>query len=175
MNIIDCNFDYATQILEIFNDAIKNSTALYDYDVWTIKTMETWFELKNQHNFPVIGVVNDDGTLMGFGSYGLFRMRPAYKYTVENSVYVHKEFRGRGVGKILLKEIIDRAMLQNIHCIVGVIDASNTASIELHKSFGFEFSGTIKQVGFKFENWLDASFYQLLLPTPTQPVDGNAR
>jgi len=109
---------------------------------------------------------------LGFGTYGTFRVRPAYKYTVENSLYVHKDFRGKGFGKILLGEIIKNAKDQNYHCIVGVIDSANETSIQLHKSFGFEFSGQIKQVGFKFNRWLDVDFYQLLLPTPQFPIDG---
>ncbi|HRZ96731.1 MAG TPA: N-acetyltransferase family protein [Paludibacter sp.] len=165
--------EYSAQILEIFNDAILNSTALYDYNPWTMDTMKTWFEMKSQHNFPVIGIVDEDNRLLGFGSYGSFRIRPAYKYTVENSLYVHKDFRGNGLGKILLEEIIKNAIAQNYHCIVGVIDSSNTTSISLHKSFGFHFSGRIEQSGYKFNRWLDVDFYQLILKTPEHPVEGN--
>jgi len=172
MKLITCTTEYASQILEIFNDAILNTTALYDYKPWTLETMKTWFELKAEHNFPITGLVDDNNRLLGFGTYGTFRVRPAYKYTVENSLYVHKDFRGKGFGKILLGEIIKNAKDQNYHCIVGVIDSANETSIQLHKSFGFEFSGQIKQVGFKFNRWLDVDFYQLLLPTPQFPIDG---
>jgi len=172
-NTITLNQEYAPQILEIFNDAILNSAALYDYNPWTLDTMKSWFEMKTEHNFPVIGIVDQEKRLLGFGTYGVFRIRPAYKYTVENSLYVHKDFRGKGLGKILLDEIIKNAISQNYHCIVGVIDSSNTTSISLHKSFGFRFSGRIEQVGYKFNRWLDADFYQLILKTPENPIDGN--
>lgn len=172
MQIIACNDDFAPQILDIFNDAILNTTALYDYKPWTMETMRVWFETKRQHNFPVIGLVNNEGRLMGFGSYGQFRVRPAYKYTVENSLYVHRDFRGQGLGKILLAEIIKNAKDQNYHCIIGVIDAANDVSIGLHQSFGFEQVGVFKEVGFKFGKWLDAAFMQLTLQTPEIPVEG---
>jgi L-amino acid N-acyltransferase len=172
MKIINCTEEYASQILTIFNDAILNTTALYDYNPWTMDTMRIWFETKRQHYFPVIGLIDDNGQLMGFGSYGQFRIRPAYKYTIENSLYVHRDYRGRGLGKILLAEIIEHAKQQQYHCIIGVIDAENTVSIGLHESFGFKNVGTFKEVGFKFGKWLDAAFMQLTLPTPNKPVEG---
>lgn len=171
MRVIACSEDYAPQILAIFNDAILNTTALYDYNVWTMETMRVWFETKRLHNFPVIGLVNDEGRLMGFGTYGQFRLRPAYKYTIENSLYVHRDFRGQGLGKILLSEIIKNATVQNFHAIIGVIDAANEQSIGLHESYGFRKVGTFKEVGFKFGKWLDATFMQLTLHTPERPVD----
>ena len=169
MKIILCTPDYASQILDIFNDAILNTTALYDYKPWTMDTMKAWFEMKSEHDFPVIGIVDENDKLLGFGSYGMFRVRPAYKYTIENSLYVHKDHRGKGLGKILLQEIINHATAQNFHCIIGVIDAANDVSISLHKKFGFEEVGVFKQVGFKFDKWLDAAFLQLTLSTPENP------
>lgn len=170
MKIISCSLEYASQILDIFNDAILNSTALYDYKPWTMETMKVWFATKEQHNFPVVGIVDNENRLLGFASYGQFRLRPAYKYTIENSVYVHRDHRGKGLGKILLQEIISHAIAQEYHVIVGVIDATNEVSIALHRQLGFEDVGTFKQVGFKFDKWLDARFMQLILPTPQQPI-----
>lgn len=171
MKIIDCDRNHSLPILEILNDAIINSTALYDYKPRTMENMESWFNVKISNNFPVIGVIDEHGTLLGFGSYGTFRAWPAYHYTVEHSLYIHKDHRGKGIGKIILKEIIARAVKQDYHCLVAGIDASNTASIQLHKSFGFEFSGRVRQAGFKFSRWLDLDFYQLLLPTPENPIE----
>jgi L-amino acid N-acyltransferase len=96
MNIIRCDEAYAEPILAIFNDAIANTTALYDYHQRTPEVMQQWFEDKRKGNYPVIGVVDETGRLMGFGTYGVFRVRPAYKYTVEHSLYVDAQFRGRG-------------------------------------------------------------------------------
>lgn len=172
MKIIKCTPEYASQILDIFNDAILNSTALYDYKPWTMDTMKVWFETKAQHNFPVIGIVDDEGVLMGFGSYGQFRMRPAYKYTIENSLYVHRDHRGKGLGKILLNEIISHATSQNFHSIIAVIDASNEISLDLHRKAGFTQVGVFREVGYKFGRWLDAAFLQLNLDTPEMPEEG---
>jgi phosphinothricin acetyltransferase len=163
---------HAEAILATFNDAILNSTALYDYKPRTMDTMAAWFDTKTKGKFPVIGIENDSGELMGFGSYGTFRAWPAYKYSVEHSVYVDARFRGQGVGKRLLQEIINAAQQQNYHVLVGGIDATNTVSIRLHESLGFVPCGTIKHAGFKFGRWLDLAFYQLILPTPSKPVDG---
>src|ERR1035437_5867456 len=122
MKIIYCNKEYAEQILNIFNDAIINSTALYDYNPRTIEDMNKWFENKEKNNFPVIGLIDEGDNLLGFGSYGIFRAWPAYKYTVEHSLYIQKNQRGKGLGKILLAEIIKNAMRQDYHCLVAGID-----------------------------------------------------
>lgn len=172
MKIVKCTPEYASQILDIFNDAILHTTALYDYKPWTMDTMKVWFETKAQHGFPVIGIVNDEGVLIGFGSYGQFRVRPAYKYTIENSLYVHRDHRGKGLGKILLNEIIRHATSQNFHSIIAVIDASNEISIDLHRKAGFEQVGVFREVGYKFGRWLDAAFLQLNLITPETPEEG---
>ena len=166
MKIVSCTKAYAKPILEIFNDAIINSTALYDYKPRTLEMMDTWFDIKTKNNFPVVGVVDDQNELMGFGCYGTFRAWPAYHYTVEHSLYIRNDHRGKGLGKIILREIIQEATRQNYHCLVAGIDSTNTVSIKLHTSFGFEFSGRIKQAGYKFKRWLDLDFYQLLLHTP---------
>ena len=172
MNLIRCDLSHSAQILEIFNHAILTSTALYEYKPRTSEFMTAWFENKKRGNFPVLGLAGDDGALIGFGSYGLFRPFPGYKYTVEHSVYVSAKHRGRGAGKRLLQEIISQARAQNYHVLVGVIDAQNSVSINLHKTLGFEHAGTIRQAGFKFGRWLDVDFYQLTLNTPPNPVDG---
>lgn len=173
MRIIDCSHtEHAPAILEILNEAILNSTALYDYAPRTLANMSAWFETKQAKAFPVIGAVADDGTLLGFATYGSFRERPAYKYTVEHSVYVHTEQRGRGVGRALMQRLIERARQQDYHALIGGIDTANAVSIALHRALGFEHCGTVREAGFKFGRWLDLDFYQLLLETPRQPVDG---
>src|SRR5687767_9788977 len=134
--------------------------------------MSAWFDAKAKGRFPVIGIENDGGELMGFGSYGTFRAWPAYKYSVEHSVYVDKRFRGKGLGKRLLQEVIVAAERQGYHILVGVIDAENAVSIGLHERLGFKHCGTIRQAGFKFGRWLDVAFYQLILATPAVPNDG---
>jgi L-amino acid N-acyltransferase len=163
---------HSAPILGIFNEAIANSTALYDYKPRAPETMVGWFEAKNKGRYPVIGIEDADGTLAGFGSYGAFRAWPAYKYTVEHSIYIDTRFRGQGHGRTLLEALVAAATRQDYHVMVGGIDASNAASIKLHESLGFTHCGTIAQAGFKFGRWLDLAFYQKILATPASPVDG---
>jgi len=171
--IVHCTYErHASAILDIFNEAILNSTALYDYKPRAPESMGPWFEAKKKGNFPVIGIEDQDGTLLAFGSYGSFRTWPAYKYTVEHSVYVHKDHRGHGLGLQVMQALIAVACQNEIHVMMGGIDVTNAGSIALHERLGFKHVGTLPQVGFKFGRWLDLSFYQLLLNTPVNPVDG---
>jgi phosphinothricin acetyltransferase len=163
---------HSRAILAIFNDAIANSTALYDYRLRTDADMRSWFDAKELRNYPVICAENDSGELLGFASYGPFRERPAYKYTVEHSVYVDARHRGLGVGRKLLEAVIAAAERQDHHVLVGGIDAANVVSIRLHEKLGFTSCGIVRQAGFKFGRWLDLAFYQLILKTPAAPVDG---
>ena len=158
--------------MAILNEAIENSTALYDYQARTPAMMDAWFDAKEQAQYPVIGVVDQAGQLLGFGSYGPFRAWPAYKYTIEHSLYVERSHRGQGIGKLLLAELIATATRHDYHTMIGGIDAHNAASIALHQRLGFEQCAHIRQAGFKFNRWLDLRFYQLLLAAPAHPVDG---
>jgi L-amino acid N-acyltransferase YncA len=173
VKIVACDpEEHAQPILDIFNEAIVNSTALYDYKTRTLDDMNLWFATKKLKGYPVIGAVDDAGALLGFASYGQFRERPAYKYTIEHSVYVDTHARGQGVGRALLRALIGAAESHDYHVMVGGIDASNAVSIRLHESLGFTACGIVKQSGFKFGRWLDLAFYQLILRTPSAPVDG---
>lgn len=172
MKIVSCTqARHAAQILDIFNEAIVNSTALFDYKPRTPESMVAWFRAKEAGRFPVVGVEDEAGRLLGFASYGTFRAWPAYKYSVEHSVYVHKDSRGLGIGRVLMRELVAAARGQDYHLLIGGIEAGNAASIALHESLGFTHSGTIRQAGFKFGRWLDLSFYQLILETPAHPRD----
>ena len=173
LRLVDCTeAEHAPAILDILNDAIVTSTALYDYVPRPPQAMATWFGTKRENGFPVIGAVDEAGSLVAFASWGTFRAFPAYKYTVEHSVYVHRDHRGRGLGKLLMEELVRRAQAAGVHVMIGCIDATNAGSIALHERLGFAHTGTFRQVGFKFGRWLDAAFYQLTLPTPDHPVDG---
>lgn len=173
MQSVHCTREHHGEaILDIFNDAILHSTALYEYQPRTPQRIDEWFAAKVQGGHPVLGIEDDDGALAGFGSYGTFRAFPAYKYTVEHSVYVHQAHRGRGIGRALMSQLIAAARAQQYHVLVGAIDMDNQASIALHAGLGFTHAGTVRQAGFKFGRWLDVGFYQLTLTTPLQPVDG---
>ncbi|WP_276370692.1 GNAT family N-acetyltransferase [Chryseolinea sp. H1M3-3] len=171
MKIITCNKGHSQLILDILNEAIVNSTALYDYVPRPLESMGPWFDVKSKNNFPVIGLVDEGETLVAFGSYGTFRSWPAYKYTVEHSLYVHKDHRGKGYGRIVLNEIIKDAKNKEYHTLIAGIDSLNNPSKQLHESSGFEFCGRIKHAGYKFSKWLDLEFYQLLLSTPVCPKE----
>ena len=173
MKLVSCTPErHSAAILAIFNEAIANSTAIYEYELLKPDYMVKWFETKTRGRYPVIGFETEGGELAGFASYGKFRDRPAYKYTIEHSVYVETRYRGQGLGRRLLEAIMGAAVDQNYHVMMGGIDASNTASIKLHENLGFTHCGTIAQAGFKFGRWLDLAFYQRILATPATPVDG---
>jgi phosphinothricin acetyltransferase len=173
VRIIPCTREaHASAILAIFNEAILNSTALYDYVPWTEDRIHEWFDAKATGRFPVLVALGDAEELLGFASYGTFRVRPAYKYKVEHSVYVEASQRGRGVGRALLERLIAVARSAEYHVMVGAIDQANRPSIALHERLGFKHAGTIAEAGFKFGRWLDLALYQLILDTPAQPIDG---
>jgi L-amino acid N-acyltransferase YncA len=149
-------------ILDIINYNILNSTALYDYNIRTYEQQRAILEEKTAKQFPVI-IAELDGVVVGFGMYSEFRFREAYKFTVEHSVYVNNDFHGKGIGKILLEELIQLAKKQGLHTMIGVIDAENQSSVDFHEKFGFKTVGIIKESGFKFDRWLHSVFVQLIL------------
>lgn len=149
-------------ILDIINFNIINSTALYDYNIRTYEQQKSILEDKLSKGFPVI-VAEIDSEVVGFGMYSEFRFREAYKFTVEHSVYVNQHFHGKGIGKILLQELIRLAKDQKLHTMIAVIDEENQSSIEFHEKFGFKTVGVIKESGYKFDRWLHSVFMQLIL------------
>jgi L-amino acid N-acyltransferase YncA len=172
MEFVPCTLQqHGAAILDILNEAIAHSTALYEYQARTPENMRTWFKEKEAGGFPVIGA-EAGGVLVGFATYGTFRARAAYKYTVEHSVYVHQAYRGRGIGKALMLELIAAARAQQYHVLVGGIDIANGTSVALHERLGFTYAGTVRQAAYKFGGWLDLGFYQLILDTPANPLDG---
>ena len=149
-------------ILDIINFNIINSTALYDYNIRTYEQQKSILEDKLSKGFPVI-VAEIDSEVVGFGMYSEFRFREAYKFTVAHSVYVNQHFHGKGIGKILLQELIRLAKDQKLHTMIAVIDEENQSSIEFHEKFGFKTVGVIKESGYKFDRWLHSVFMQLIL------------
>ena len=149
-------------ILDIINFNIINSTALYDYTPRTIEQQISIFEDKLKKGFPVIVATIED-QVVGFGYYSEFRFREAYKFTVEHSVYVANDFHGKGIGKLLIIELIELAKQQKLHTMIGVIDAENESSIRFHEQFGFKTAGIVKETGYKFDRWLHSVIMQLML------------
>ena len=158
------------QMLNMYNDIIKNTTAVYDYNPHTLAMRQQWFAAKKESGFPVF-VAEENKIVIGFSSIGPFRNWAAYKYSVENSVYVAAEHRGKGIGKSLLLPLIGSAKEMNMHTIIASIDDTNEPSLRLHKCVGFFEVAHFKQVGYKFGRWLDLKFLQLMLDTPLQPIE----
>ncbi len=150
------------QILDIYNDIIKNTTAVYYYEPHTLAMRKAWFDERKQSGFPIF-VAEEDGVVLGMSTIGPFRVPTAYLFSVENTVHVAAHARGKGVGKLLMPPIIEAARELKLHTIIAGIDASNEVSLHLHKIFGFEEVAHFKQVGFKFDRWLDLKFLQLML------------
>ena len=157
---------YQTQdtqaILDIINYNILHSTALYDYNIRTYEQQKAILDDKLAKNFPVI-VAEANGQVVGFGMYSEFRFREAYKFTVEHSVYVANDYHGKGIGNLLLAELITLAKVQKLHTMIAVIDAENQGSVSFHEKFGFKTVGIIKESGYKFNRWLHSVFMQLIL------------
>lgn len=157
-------------ILAIYNDAILTTTAVYDYTPHTLEMRRKWFQEKVSAGFPVYVAIVDN-EVVGFSSLGPFRAWAAYKYTVENSVYVAASHRGQGIGKLLLAPLIDAARVLEIHVIIAGVDAANAASYRLHRAFGFVEVAHFREVGYKFGRWLDLKFLELILETPVSPEE----
>jgi L-amino acid N-acyltransferase len=154
--------DHLPAILDIYNDAILLTTAVYQEQTHTLSMRKKWFEEKQEVGLPVFVAFTGD-TLVGFSTYGPFRNWPGYRFTVEHSVHVASAFRNQGIGKKLVSAVIDHAKQQKMHVMIAGIDASGQASIGLHLSLGFTEVAHFKEVGFKFGRWLDLKFLQLLL------------
>ena len=148
------------EILEIYNDAIANTTAIYTYELETLDDRKKWYKERLKNNLPVV-VYEKDNKVAGFASFGPFRPYAAFKFTIEHSIYVDKNTRSKGVGSALLEELIYIAKTNEYKTMIGVIDAMNKDSIILHEKFWFDFVGIINHAGYKFDKWLDLAFYQL--------------
>ena len=154
--------DDLQQILDIYNDIILHTTAVYYYEPHTLAMRREWFRSRKEAGFPVF-VAEENGVILGMSSIGPFRIPTAYRYSVENTVHVATHARGRGIGKLLMPPVIEAARQMNMHTIIAGIDATNEISLHLHKSFGYIEVAHFKEVGFKFDRWLDLTFLQLIL------------
>jgi L-amino acid N-acyltransferase len=150
------------QILAIYNEVIRNSTAVYSEEEFSATRGTAWFDAKVEHGFPLI-VVRDAAGVAGFATLGEFRAWPCYRHSVEHSVHVRADRRGQGLGRALIVAIKRRAADLNKHVLIAGIDADNAVSISLHHSLGFASVGHLHEVGFKFGRWLDLVFMQCIL------------
>jgi phosphinothricin acetyltransferase len=153
-------------INDIYNHYVLNSTCTYQEEPESPESRRQWFQSHGgQH--PVI-VAEADGLVVGWGSLSSFHPRSAFRHTVENSVYVHPEHQGRGIGSLLLQDLIARARALGHRAIIAAIDAGQAPSIAIHAKFHFQEVGRLRQVGLKFGRWLDVVYLEL----PLDPVPG---
>jgi L-amino acid N-acyltransferase len=150
-------------ILEIYNEAVLNTTATYDYEPRSLLDRTEWFEEHERDDYPVFVAVDPSGSVAGWSALNRFHARKGYQFTTENSVYVAADQRGKGVGKLLIPPLIEGARERGFHVILAGIDARNEASICLHARFGFQKVAHYREVGFKFGRWLDVIYMELLL------------
>jgi phosphinothricin acetyltransferase len=146
-------------ILAIYNEVIRNTTAVYSDTEVTLEDRERWFDAKRAQGFPVL-IAADSSGVVGFGTFGEFRAWPCYRHSVEHSVHVRADCRRRGIGRAIILALLDAAAEMQKHVMIGGIDAENVISISLHESLGFEVVGHFHQVGRKFGRWLDLKFMQ---------------
>lgn len=149
-------------ILAIYNDAVENTTAIWNETISDLEGRRTWWRERTARGFPIL-VAEAGGEVVGYGTYGDFRVYQGYRFTVENSVYVRKEMRRKGIAAALLAALIDAAEGQGLHVMVAGIEAGNTASIRLHERFGFREVARMPETGFKFGRWLDLVLMQKML------------
>lgn len=156
-------------LLDIYNDVIATSTAIYTEAPTTLDERRTWFDARRGAGFPVI-VADVDGAVAGYASFGEFRgVWPGYRYTVEHSVHVHAGYRGRGLGSALVEALLPLAGARDAHVMIGGVDAANAASLRMHERLGFERVAHFRQVGRKFGRWLDLVFLQRFVDAPGAP------
>ena len=168
MEVRSAQLDDLQGMLEIFNDAIVNTTAVWRDAPEDLATRRRWVEARQARGFPVLVAAESDQVL-GFGSYGDFRMFDGYRHTVEHSVYVRGNRRRAGLGRALLRALIEHARAHHMHAMIGGIEASNQASLALHAALGFREVARMPQVGCKFGRWLDLVLVQHLLDSRTTP------
>jgi L-amino acid N-acyltransferase YncA len=162
MKIRNATLDDAEAIRAIYNDAVLNTTAVFDYTAREPQAQRDWLQMKAEQNLPVLVAV-DGNTVVGYSSYGQFRPWPAFLYCVENAIYIAPDRRGQGIGQMLLAAIVDAAVKNGRRTMVAAITAENAASLHLHEKLGFVRTGLIRDSGWKFERWLDLVFLQRML------------
>lgn len=149
-------------IMDIYNDAVLNTTAIWNDAVVDLDNRLNWFKARKDKGYPVLAA-ELDGKCMGYASYGDWRAFDGFRRSMEHSVYVHKGARGTGAGKKLMQELILRARDNGVHVLIGAIESENAASIRLHEKMGFRHVGRFEQVGIKFGRWLDLTCMELRL------------
>ena len=152
-------------ITAIYNDAVANSNAVWTEKQDTEAERLAWMRARQALGYPVL-VAAEGVTVLGYGTFGDFRAFPGYRYCVEHSVYIHADHRGRGLGRIIVEELVAAATALGKHVLIAGIDGGNPASLRLHAQAGFVEVGRMPELGRKFGRWLDLVFMQRILDAP---------
>ena len=171
MRIDDATQAHVEAITAIYNDAVENTTAIWNDQTVDANNRSQWLSDRRESGMPVVVCIseNDEYDVLGYATYAQWRPFDGYRLTVEHSVYVRNDQHGKGIGTQLMRVLIERAKGSGIHVMVAGIDASNEASIALHEKLGFEVVGKMPQVGVKFGRWLDLAFLQRTLDSRQDP------
>jgi phosphinothricin acetyltransferase len=159
------------QVTAIYNEVLTNSTAIYNERPATVEERVSWWRSRIAQDFPVL-VAADGAHIAGFGSFGDFRAWPGYRFTVEGTVHIHAGSRGQGVGTELLNGILARAKSAGKHVMIAGVDSENAASLRFLERFGFERAGQLREVGYKFDRFLDLVFLQYWITPPLRQPGG---
>jgi L-amino acid N-acyltransferase YncA len=153
----------AAPIVEIYNREVLETTATFDLVPRTLSQQQEWLSARSGAFAAIVGVEPVSRQVVGFASLSPYKERAAYRTTVEDSIYVDRQYAGRGIGKALLGSLIEIARESGFHAMIGRIEAGGDASRALHASLGFELVGIEREVGRKFNRWLSVAVYQKLL------------
>jgi phosphinothricin acetyltransferase len=146
-------------LLAIYNEVIASSTAVFTATPVTLDERRRWWQTRTAQGYPVL-IARDAHGVVAFGTFGDFRAWPGYRFTVEHTLHVRADARGRGIGTQLLRVLIERAQSLGKHVMIAGVDADNAASIRFHERLGFTQAGRLREVGYKFDRWLDLVFLQ---------------
>lgn len=155
-------------IRAIYNDAVLNTTAIWNEQPVDLANRQAWFSARQAQQYPILVAVDND-EVTGYASFGDWRPFEGFRYSVEHSVYVRNDQRGKGLGPSLMQALIERARNCDKHVMVAAIESGNLASIRLHERLGFVTTGQMPQVGIKVGRWLDLTFMQLTLNPGAEP------
>jgi L-amino acid N-acyltransferase len=155
-------------IRDIYNDAVRNTTAISNEQPVDLANRLAWFNARQAQGYPILVAVEND-EVTGYSSFGDWRPFEGFRYSVEHSVYVRNDQRGKGLGPRLMQVLIERARSAGKYVMVAAIESGNQASIRLHERLGFVTTGQMPQVGIKFGRWLDLTFMQLALNPGAEP------
>src|SRR5271170_3833201 len=159
LQIRDATEEDLPGLLAIYNEVIATSTAIFSCDPVTLEDRRQWWRARTAQGYPVL-VARDAHGVAGFATFGDFRAWPGYRFTVEHSVHVRVDCRGQGLGTQLVQALLPRAAACNKHIMIAGVDAANAASIRFHERLGFTQVGHLREVGYKFDRWLDLVFLQ---------------